>query len=199
METTIASPLEEQFGIGEEAMNKIQTAVFPEIIKDSKLYDRFLADPLKFLAEYGIKIPTGFKVNPIVPEDKVYNLQLPYRDTVEKLQELNNGLANFADAAGEPYVQVEAKWWGLVWILSDQACKDLVAGGSAAAGVSAAIAAVLAATGGGAAAALLPGLIAAVLGIAAGIMTLINRGNGIYITALWTVIHLPAMWVPTTR
>jgi len=99
-------------------------------------------------------------------------------------------------AAGVKDVEVVPQWWGLVFVLSDKAVRDLAAGESGVAAVAGLIAA---------ACSLIPGinvataLIAAVLTLHATIIGAVNRGNGVYITALWTTIHLPALWIPTPR
>lgn len=101
-----------------------------------------------------------------------------------------------ASAAGEPYVDVVPQWWGLVFVLSDQATTDLVTGVTTVGALAGLLAAICAANPAIAAGV---GLIAAILGLGAAIYGAMNRGNGIYITALWGVVALPTMWIPTPR
>lgn len=182
-----------------QTLQEIHTKLFPALIEDGKLYDSFMANPENVLADFKIGLPEGLSLNPVASEEGVYNLMMPYKDTAKYLEELNDGLSSFADASGDPYVRVEAKWWGVVFIISDRAVQDIIAGGGALAGVLAAIAAVMAAIPAVQALAAVPGLLAAIIGIAAGVLAIINRGNGIYLTALWPVVHLPASWIPTPR
>ncbi|GAB5522502.1 MAG: hypothetical protein Roseis2KO_03740 [Roseivirga sp.] len=186
-------------GLSAETLEAIQTKLFPALIEDGKLYDSFVQDPESVLSEFKISLPQNLSLNPIVPEEGVYNLMMPYKDTTKLLEELNEELSGFASMSGEPYVQVEAKWWGVVFILSDKAVQDIIAGGGALAGVLAAIAAVMAAIPAVQTLAAVPGLLAGIIAVAAGVLAIINRGNGIYITALWPVVHLPTSWIPTPR
>lgn len=113
--------------------------------------------------------------------------------------DLSSGPLAMADSAEEPYVQVVAQWWGLVFVLSNKAAQDLATGGAAVAGVAGVIAAICAAIPGAQAAGAVLGVITAILGLYTGIYASMNRGNGIYITALWGVVPVPSLWVPTPR
>lgn len=100
------------------------------------------------------------------------------------------------DAAEDKYVEVVPQWWGLVFVLSTQAVKDLSGGTAGISAVAAAIAAVCTTIPPAAA---IAGIVSAILGLLAAVLGLMDRGNGIYITALWPVVALPGYWVPTPR
>lgn len=133
------------------------------------------------------------------------NIENPFHDKFQEhlpflLKDLDlSGPLSMADSAEEPYVQVVAQWWGLVFVLSDKAASDLATGGAAVAGVAGLIAAICAAIPAAVGAGLVVGVIAAILGLYSGIYASMNRGNGIYITALWGVVAVPSLWVPTPR
>lgn len=114
------------------------------------------------------------------------------------LQDLDaaGGLAMASDAESEPYVNVVAQWWGLVFVLSPQATTDLATGAAAAAAIAGGLAAICAANP---AIALSAGVISAMFALYGLVYTAMNRGNGIYITALWPSIAIPAAWIPTPR
>lgn len=101
-----------------------------------------------------------------------------------------------ADVTASDYVEVHARWWGLVFVLSDQAAKDVSSGTGAIGAVAAAIAAICMTIPG---VNILVGVIAAMLGLHAAVIGGMNRGKGVYITALWGAILVPALWVPTPR
>jgi|JI10StandDraft_1071094.scaffolds.fasta_scaffold13978_7 hypothetical protein len=102
-------------------------------------------------------------------------------------------------AAAEAYVEVVPQWWGLVFVLSSQAAKDLAAGASAVAGVVAAISAACSAVPAAQALAAAGGVISAIVGLYAVVIGVMDRGNGVYITALWPSILVPPSWIPTPR
>jgi hypothetical protein len=139
-------------------------------------------------------------------ETMTLNIANPYHDKfVEQLPlllkdlDLSAGPLTMGDSAEEPYVQVVAQWWGLVFVLSNKAAQDLAAGGTALAGVAGLIASICAAIPAAQAGGLVLGVITAILGLYTGIYASMNRGNGIYITALWGVVAVPSLWVPTPR
>lgn len=99
-------------------------------------------------------------------------------------------------AAGEPYVDVVPQWWGLVFVLSNQAVSDLVTGVATVAGIAGLISAICQINP---AIGVPVGVVAAIIALYAGIYGTMNRGNGIYVTALWGVVLLPTMWIPTPR
>jgi hypothetical protein len=101
-----------------------------------------------------------------------------------------------ASVESEKYVEVVANWWGLVFVLSDQAAKDLSSGSGGLAAVVGAIAAACAAIPG---VNIAVGVVAAVLGLHAVVIGAMNRGKGVYVTALWTVVLIPTLWIPTPR
>lgn len=102
-------------------------------------------------------------------------------------------------AAAEPYVEAVPQWWGLVFVLSSQAAKDLATGASAVAGVVAAISAACSAIPAAQALAAAGGVISAIVGLYAVVISAMDRGNGVYITALWPSILIPPSWIPTPR
>ncbi len=99
-------------------------------------------------------------------------------------------------AADEKYVEVVARWWGLVFVLSDQAAKDLSSGSGGAAAVVGAIAAACSAIPG---VNMAVGVVAAIFALHSVVIGAMNRGKGVYITALWGGILVPALWIPTPR
>jgi hypothetical protein len=101
-----------------------------------------------------------------------------------------------ASAAGEPYVDVVPQWWGLVFVLSNQAASDLATGATTVAAIAGLVAAICSANP---AIAVGVAVAAAVIGLYSAVYGTMNRGNGIYITALWGVVALPPMWIPTPR
>jgi hypothetical protein len=101
-----------------------------------------------------------------------------------------------ASAAGEPYVDVVPQWWGLVFVLSNQAAMDLATGTATVAAIGGLIAAICSVNP---AIALGAAVAAAVIGLYSAVYGTMNRGNGIYITALWGVVAVPPMWIPTPR
>jgi hypothetical protein len=106
------------------------------------------------------------------------------------------GIAAGAGIAAENYVEVVPQWWGLVFVLSDQAAKDLSSGSGGVAAVAGAIAAACAAIPG---INIAVGIVAAILGLHSVVIGAMNRGQGVYVTAIWTVILLPPLWIPTPR
>jgi hypothetical protein len=84
------------------------------------------------------------------------------------------------------YLAVTPNWWGLVFTLSPQACSDLAAGLGVVAAVSGALALIPPA-------APFAVVIGVAMGAAAGVITLVNRGKGVYITLLWASLALPAI------
>jgi hypothetical protein len=190
----------QSYGLSLHAMNSISGTLFPAMLKDAKLYDQFEKDPVKVLAEYGIEVPEGLKINTIKTQKSTATLFLPPKETLAYLEELNEGLSALSFGASEPYVQVEAKWWGLVFILSNQAAKDLATGQGGITAVLGGLTAILGILPPPAnALALFPGILAAILGLHAAAIGLMNRGNGVYITALWPLILDPLKWIPTPR
>ena len=111
-------------------------------------------------------------------------------------QNQENFSSRSVSKASSSYVEAEAQWWGLVFTLSDQAAKDLSSGTTGIAAVSAAITTALAAVPG---VNLAMGIITGIIGIHAAAIGLMNRGNGVYITAPWPYITLPLFWIPTPR
>lgn len=101
------------------------------------------------------------------------------------------------------YITCDARPWGLVFTLSNQAVSDLAAGYGIAAGIAAAAAAVLGGAGQPAPAAV-AALVSAFLAISAGVVTLMNRGKGVYLTVPWTSfsplpppLGTPGLVIPT--
>jgi hypothetical protein len=106
--------------------------------------------------------------------------------------------AQFSPNADEPYVQAEARWWGLVLILSPQACKDLANGYTGIAAVVAAASGVLALIPGAQPLAPAVGVLSAIIGGAAVVISTVDRGRGIYLSSPWALIW-SGTWVPTPR
>ncbi len=128
------------------------------------------------------------------PFHEKFREQLPL--LLKDLDATADGLAVAPMGDSEPYVNVVAQWWGLVFVLSPQATTDLATGAAAAATVAGAIAGLCAANP---AIALGAGVISAMFALYGLVYTAMNRGNGIYITALWPSIAIPAAWIPTPR
>ncbi|WP_339699096.1 hypothetical protein [uncultured Roseivirga sp.] len=190
----------QNFGLSVHAQNDMNKILFPDMIRDPKLYIRFMKDPKGVLAEYKIDIPTDMQINAIVPQRNLSHVFMPVEKTNEYLKELGERLAAELGSGTEPYVQVEAQWWGLVFILSDQAAKDLASGQAGLTTVLGAITGVISVLPPPAnTLAIIPGVLTAILAAHAALVGLMNRGNGVYITALWPVIHSPIHWIPTPR
>ncbi len=133
------------------------------------------------------------------------NIANPYQDQFQaqlplllKDLDLSSSPLTLADSE-EPYVNVVAQWWGLVFVLSDRATTDLINGSTTVAALGGLIAAICAAIPGAQAAGAGLGIITAILALYSGVYASMNRGNGIYITALWAVIGVPTLWIPTPR
>lgn len=128
------------------------------------------------------------------PFQEKFREQLPF--LLKDLDATADGLAVAPMGDSEPYVNVVAQWWGLVFVLSPQATNDLATGAAAASTIAGAIAALCAANP---AISLGAGIISAIFGLSGLLFAAVNRGNGIYITALWPAIAVPAAWIPTPR
>lgn len=190
----------QSFGLSVHAQNDLNTVLFPEMLNDPKLYLRFLKEPKEVLAEFKIDIPNDMVINPVIPQKNLSHVFIPFEKTNEYLKELGERLAAELGSGTEPYVQVEAQWWGLVFILSDQAAKDLASGQAGLTTVLGAITGIISVLPPPAnALAIFPGVLTAILAAHAALVGLMNRGRGVYITALWPVIHSPIHWIPTPR
>lgn len=128
------------------------------------------------------------------PFHEKFREQLPL--LLQDLDSPGDGMAAATEGDSEPYVNVVAQWWGLVFVLSPQAATDLATGAAAAATIAGAIATLCAANP---AITLGVGVIGAIFGLYGIVYSAMNRGNGIYITALWPSIAIPAAWIPTPR
>lgn len=187
-------------GLSAHALYDIHSKLFPAIIGNQELYNRFIKEPKKVLSEYFIDVPPNLNITAIEPEMDMAYLHVPSPFLQQRLDELNDQLTAKYGTSDEPYVLVEPQWWGLVFILSDQAAKDLSAGQGGLSAVVSSISALVAflppPTNG---LALVGGLISAILGVGAAAAAVMNQGKGIYITALWPVITNPLCWIPTPR
>jgi hypothetical protein len=200
MEDKFFGPEVKNYALSLNAQVEINTTLFPDIIKDRTLYEKFKEKPKQLLKEYRIDVPQDVDFNIIETGEKVIHIFLPHPDFEKLLAELNRELAEKYKTEGEPYVQVEARWWGLVFVLSDAAAKDLATGQVGIAGITATITGILSMLPAPAnSLALVPGVISVILTLQSTLVTLLNRGKGVYITALWPVIGSPLMWIPTTR
>jgi hypothetical protein len=92
----------------------------------------------------------------------------------------------------EPDVRAEAKWWGLVLILSDRATQQIRT--EVGRGFMVTVLLSLIPVAG-----LAAGLIVKVLALVALLLNQVDRRRGIYITAPWITIAIPGAWIVTSR
>lgn len=147
---------------------------------DQTLRTRLLTSPLDALEALGFPRQTG---------ELGKALTKAVRDALDnpRAADVLRGKDQLTEAPSDPdYVAVTPNWWGLVFTLSPQACNDLAAGLGIAAAVTGALGAIPPA-------APFAAVIGLSFGAAAGVIALVNRGKGVYITLLWASLALPAI------
>ena len=170
------------------------TGYFQNVQNDPALLERMSRDPIGVLRSMGITVDEKFK-------DAV-TLQLRGIADFTKLQmeeetakaDKRPQEAMMADMAKSDDVPEEVKQaiefsvqpWGLVLTVREPAVKYLQGGGGISAGVLGGIATLAGITGPlGIGIAIIAGICAAALGIYAGVITITDRGKGVYLTWTW--------------
>jgi hypothetical protein len=164
---------------------------------DPAFLESFSHQPADVLRENGIEVPPGTAVKVLTAEPNTEYVWMQSEAVAEDLRQLESERGDGLLESAGPYVEVAARWWGLVFVLSPQATKDLTTGQAGISGVVGAVAAALGAVNPVLAAA--TGVLAAILGLVALIVASLDRGNGIYITCPWPLILVPGAWIPTPR
>jgi len=142
--------------------------------KDPALKKRLIASPRDELKAEGFEIETEEAGKAV---EQAVRIAVENPNMVDMLKHLASGGGQMT--SDPDYVKAEAKIHGLVLTLSPQACSDLAAG----LGIGGAISSALA---------FIPGVgppLAFVVGVgiaaSVGIITLANRGKGVWVTYLW--------------
>jgi hypothetical protein len=149
---------------------------------DGAYRERVIADPVGALRDLGVEVP------PDLQEAMATHLRDTIRGQVASAQSWSRGLE-------APQVEVYARPWGVVIALNSQATTDLANGSNAIAGVLAMVTAVCGASGNVPCAAV-TGIIGGYLWAMASVISLMNRGNGVYLTIPWTSFLPPPLGVP---
>lgn len=159
--------------------------LFDRASKDAAFKQKLVASPLGELKTMGLVVTDAATSEAL---DTLIRYGLDNPAVMAGLARLAGRDAMMADAAAtDPsYLAVTANWWGLVFTLSPQACNDLIAGLGIGGAVAGAVSAIPAATP-------FAAPIALAFGLAAGVIGLVNRGKGVYITLLWASLALPAI------
>lgn len=144
--------------------------------KDPALKKRLIASALDELRAEGWEVETEEAGKAV---EQAVRIAVENGNMVDILTHLARGSHGVQTTTDSDYIRAEAKIHGLVLTLSPQACSDLAAGLGIGAGISSALAFV---PGVGAPLAFVVGV-----GIAtsAGIITLANRGKGVWVTYIW--------------
>lgn len=143
--------------------------------KDPALKKRLIASALDELKAEGWEVET--EAGKAVEQAVRTAVENP--NMVDVLKHLASGSHGVQTTTDPDYIRAEAKIHGLVLTLSPQACSDLATGMGIGAGITSALA-------------FIPGVgpaLAFVIGVgiatSAGIITLANRGKGVWVTYLW--------------
>lgn len=157
---------------------------------DAAYRDRALADPIGALRELGVEVPQDLR------EAMASHLRNTLTGPVAQTQGWARGLE-------APSASVYARPWGVVIELNSQAASDLANGANAVAGVLAMVAAACGGSGAVPCAAV-TGVISGYLWAMASVVSLMNRGNGVYLTIPWTTflpppLGTPGIVIPTPR
>ena len=144
--------------------------------KDPALKKRLIASPRDELKAEGYEIETEEAGKAV---EQIVRTAVENPNMVDLLKHLASGSHGVQTTTNPDYVRAEAKIHGLVLTLSPQACSDLAAGLGIGAAVSSALA-------------FIPAVgppLAFVVGVgiatSAGIITLANRGKGVWVTYIW--------------
>lgn len=144
--------------------------------KDPALKKRLIASALDELKAEGWEVETEEAGKAV---EQAVRTAVENGNMVDVLKHLASGSHGVQTTTDPDYVRAEAKIHGLVLTLSPQACSDLATG----MGIGAAISSALS---------FIPGVgppLAFVIGVgvaaSAGIITLANRGKGVWVTYIW--------------
>lgn len=162
---------------GNNEYSKPYDTVLKKAADDAAFKEVLQADPVQQLQQAGLDVAG---LSPENSELIATQIRACLQGT-NALSALQGPIMARAKATDDtPYVQVEARPWGVVFTLSDQAVSDLSGGIS----IAAAITAAAAAAGG------VPGvavaIVSAFISVSVGILNLVNRGNGVYLTIPWS-------------
>lgn len=154
---------------------------------DGAYRDRAMDDPIGCLRELGVEVPSELH------EPMSQHLRTAIAGQVAGAQSWSRGLE-------APTADVYARPWGVVIALNSQATSDLANGANAVAGVAAIVTAACGATSNVPCAAV-AGIISGYLWAMASVISLMNRGNGVYLTIPWTSLlpAMPKVVIPTPR
>jgi hypothetical protein len=156
---------------------------------DSAYRERAHADPIAALRELGVEVPAD------IQDAMATHL----RGAISGPAATTAGWARGLSAA----IEVNARPWGVVISLDSQTTSDLANGTNVVAGILTAIAGVCTATGNVPCAAV-SAILSGYLWAMASLISLMNRGNGVYLTIPWTSFlpapfGTPGLVIPTPR
>jgi hypothetical protein len=175
----------------EDASSHPMAQPFNELItrarSDGAYRERAMNDPIGCLRELGVEVPNELH------EAMSQHLRTAIGGGNATGQSWTRGLE-------APHVTVNARPWGVVIELNSQATSDLSNGANAVAGIAAMITAACAGTG-NVPCGVIAGIISGYLWTMASVISLMNRGNGVYLTIPWTSLlpMMPPVIIPTPR
>lgn len=175
-----------------------------ETSSDKEKINSLIQNPETVLQDLDIKVDEKFKKAVKVGLKQAFQTYSKSNHVLksEGLLSMDESMPMMASEA-ESGIQFSVQAWGLVLELDENATASVVNGINIAAGISAAITAVAAVTEVGAPVAILTGIFSGFCVAYGSTISMINNGNGVYLTLTWPQIALalivPPIPVPTVR